>query len=139
MRHCIIYPCSFYQWKSISFFGGLLKLITQPAFTYCFCQVSSLLTYHHTDLCRNPPPTLQQPELWSPEFNDFINKWVTTETTLVEYGTCVNVMCKISFVEMCCNYYSSLKGLFVNPVWFPSEAPYLKHDKAFQHPWHFLI
>ncbi|XP_025900590.1 myosin-IIIa [Nothoprocta perdicaria] len=28
---------------------------------------------------RNPPPTLQQPELWSPEFNDFINKCLTKD------------------------------------------------------------
>ncbi|XP_066441018.1 myosin-IIIa [Eleutherodactylus coqui] len=28
---------------------------------------------------RNPPPTLRQPELWSPEFNDFINKCLTKD------------------------------------------------------------
>ncbi|NWV51906.1 MYO3A protein, partial [Daphoenositta chrysoptera] len=28
---------------------------------------------------RNPSPTLQQPELWSPEFNDFINKCLTKD------------------------------------------------------------
>ncbi|KAF1428537.1 Myosin-IIIa, partial [Spheniscus magellanicus] len=28
---------------------------------------------------RNPPPTLQQPELWSPEFNDFIKKCLTKD------------------------------------------------------------
>ncbi|NXN12162.1 MYO3A protein, partial [Indicator maculatus] len=28
---------------------------------------------------RNPPPTLQQPELWSPEFNDFISKCLTKD------------------------------------------------------------
>uniref|UniRef100_A0A8C3ESB3 non-specific serine/threonine protein kinase n=1 Tax=Corvus moneduloides TaxID=1196302 RepID=A0A8C3ESB3_CORMO len=28
---------------------------------------------------RNPPPTLQQPELWSPDFNDFINKCLTKD------------------------------------------------------------
>ncbi|NWJ10221.1 MYO3A protein, partial [Crypturellus undulatus] len=28
---------------------------------------------------RNPPPTLQQPELWSSEFNDFINKCLTKD------------------------------------------------------------
>ncbi|KFZ63159.1 Myosin-IIIa, partial [Antrostomus carolinensis] len=28
---------------------------------------------------RNPPPTLQQPELWSPQFNDFINKCLTKD------------------------------------------------------------
>ncbi|NWY90611.1 MYO3A protein, partial [Loxia curvirostra] len=28
---------------------------------------------------RNPPPTLQQPELWSAEFNDFINKCLTKD------------------------------------------------------------
>ncbi|XP_010187793.1 PREDICTED: myosin-IIIa [Mesitornis unicolor] len=28
---------------------------------------------------RNPAPTLQQPELWSPEFNDFINKCLTKD------------------------------------------------------------
>ncbi|XP_075683644.1 myosin-IIIa [Rhinoderma darwinii] len=28
---------------------------------------------------RNPPPNLRQPELWSPEFNDFINKCLTKD------------------------------------------------------------
>ncbi|XP_060104316.1 myosin-IIIa [Heteronotia binoei] len=28
---------------------------------------------------RNPPPTLRQPELWSPEFNDFISKCLTKD------------------------------------------------------------
>ncbi|XP_074842384.1 myosin-IIIa [Carettochelys insculpta] len=28
---------------------------------------------------RNPPPTLRQPELWSSEFNDFINKCLTKD------------------------------------------------------------
>ncbi|XP_071591099.1 myosin-IIIa isoform X2 [Heliangelus exortis] len=42
---------------------------------------------------RNPPPTLQQPELWSPEFNDFINKCLTkdyekrpTVSSLLQHG-----------------------------------------------------
>ncbi|KAG8573657.1 hypothetical protein GDO81_012485 [Engystomops pustulosus] len=28
---------------------------------------------------RNPPPTLRQPELWSPDFNDFISKCLTKD------------------------------------------------------------
>ncbi|KAJ7423837.1 Myosin-IIIa [Willisornis vidua] len=35
---------------------------------------------------RNPPPTLQQPELWSPEFNDFINKFERIHTKKGNYS-----------------------------------------------------
>ncbi|XP_048806960.1 myosin-IIIa isoform X3 [Lagopus muta] len=35
---------------------------------------------------RNPPPTLQQPELWSSEFNDFINKFERIHTKKGNYS-----------------------------------------------------
>lgn len=94
MTHSIVYLCSFYQWKSISFFQWPSKS-HYSASLHTFFLLSSLLTYHYIDLCRNPPPTLQQPELWSPEFNDFINKWV--KTSVAEHGIRVHVMCNVMF------------------------------------------
>ncbi|KAJ7322235.1 hypothetical protein JRQ81_018522 [Phrynocephalus forsythii] len=56
---------------------------------------------------RNPPPTLRQPELWSPEFNDFISKCLTkdyekrpTVSDLLEHDFVKQVEGKESVLQM---------------------------------------
>ncbi|XP_068790636.1 myosin-IIIa isoform X3 [Struthio camelus] len=45
---------------------------------------------------RNPPPTLQQPELWSSEFNDFINKCLTKD---YEKRPTVSILLQHDFIK----------------------------------------
>nr|XP_056712964.1 myosin-IIIa isoform X2 [Euleptes europaea] len=56
---------------------------------------------------RNPPPKLRQPELWSPEFNDFISKCLTkdyekrpTVTDLLQHEFVKQVEGKESILQM---------------------------------------